>query len=673
MCPERIISWRCGIVLLAVLAATAVGGSATAAIVDLCVDTDGRSPTIGECESPTISADGRYVGFVSDAPGMVPGDLGGIKAVFVKDLLSGAVERVGAGTEPRLSGDGRYVAFTTGPATPTVVVYDRVEQITTTILTQGAPQLDDMSPDRRFFAFRATDPALVSGHLIPLASTQSRALYVLDSQTSTLDAVGRVYYRSVSRLTPDGRYVLFADEAEADSRASILYDRVSQTRERIDVNSAGASGSAAQDWVAASADARYVIFRAPEKWDGLKGRWVKVLGCGAKYYENERWAYVRDRQTQTTECWRVRGSMENEEFRYFSADVDYRVAASADARYFATGALVADRQRGTTRGLWQLGISQFGNSHPWLSADGDTLVLQQGSPNGIVVVSDVHTLTACGDGQIQAPEECEDGNYLDHDACTGACKLNVCGDGIVYAGVEHCDDGNTASGDGCDASCKAERVAGGGSPKSDCFHQWVIDPTPTLNAKGVLPNKLTCKDDDPACDFGVVTADQMCTFRIASCVNIRDDWRAFTASMAPMCVPVDLDTFELKVPKASRPKGAIDLANRDAIEAAFAEGFGADVSGLCKAPVDSKGAACFENADCDVGGGDGVCAGRYLSVVIGADDQTTCTDYMPIQVPRNDSRKLKLIARGHLIIEGDEADTIKKLSDSDSLSLTCLP
>src|SRR5205085_10094822 len=40
---------------------------------------------------------------------------------------------------------------------------------------------------------------------------------------------------------------------------------------------------------------------------------------------------------------------------------------------------------------------------------------------------------------------------------TGAdvCAPIVCGDGIVDAG-EECDDGNTASGDGCDATCHAE-------------------------------------------------------------------------------------------------------------------------------------------------------------------------------------------------------------------------
>jgi len=76
---------------------------------------------------------------------------------------------------------------------------------------------------------------------------------------------------------------------------------------------------------------------------------------------------------------------------------------------------------------------------------------------------------ACGDEQMnQATEECDDGNTLPGDGCSGVCLVEpnwecpaagtsclstiVCGDGEL-SGAEVCDDGNTAAGDGCAADC----------------------------------------------------------------------------------------------------------------------------------------------------------------------------------------------------------------------------
>jgi fibro-slime domain-containing protein len=77
----------------------------------------------------------------------------------------------------------------------------------------------------------------------------------------------------------------------------------------------------------------------------------------------------------------------------------------------------------------------------------------------------------CGNGALDAGEQCDDGNPLQGDGCNGVCNLEpnfacaqvgeacvstiACGDGNV-AGTEACDDGNVADGDGCSASCSAE-------------------------------------------------------------------------------------------------------------------------------------------------------------------------------------------------------------------------
>ncbi|HEV8320051.1 MAG TPA: DUF4215 domain-containing protein [Myxococcota bacterium] len=65
----------------------------------------------------------------------------------------------------------------------------------------------------------------------------------------------------------------------------------------------------------------------------------------------------------------------------------------------------------------------------------------------------------CGNGAVEAGEECDDGNTTPGDGCSAACTLEpgICGDGVLNLG-EECDDGNTTPGDGCDAGCQLEGV-----------------------------------------------------------------------------------------------------------------------------------------------------------------------------------------------------------------------
>ena len=60
----------------------------------------------------------------------------------------------------------------------------------------------------------------------------------------------------------------------------------------------------------------------------------------------------------------------------------------------------------------------------------------------------------CGNGTLEAGEQCDDGNTVPNDGCSATCTLE-CGDGLLE-GSEQCDDGNTVPGDGCDATCQFE-------------------------------------------------------------------------------------------------------------------------------------------------------------------------------------------------------------------------
>jgi len=82
---------------------------------------------------------------------------------------------------------------------------------------------------------------------------------------------------------------------------------------------------------------------------------------------------------------------------------------------------------------------------------------------------------ACGDGVInQDSEECDDGNSVPGDGCTGICKIEKhfkcptagkpcvstfeCGNGVIEPG-EVCDDGNKTPDDGCSADCTVQSAS----------------------------------------------------------------------------------------------------------------------------------------------------------------------------------------------------------------------
>lgn len=86
-----------------------------------------------------------------------------------------------------------------------------------------------------------------------------------------------------------------------------------------------------------------------------------------------------------------------------------------------------------------------------------------------------HTADAsslCGNNIIEEPEQCDDGNQINGDACSASCQIEVghlscgleapidcgqvCGDGIL-ASTESCDDGNVENGDGCSSTCSIEQ------------------------------------------------------------------------------------------------------------------------------------------------------------------------------------------------------------------------
>ncbi len=75
----------------------------------------------------------------------------------------------------------------------------------------------------------------------------------------------------------------------------------------------------------------------------------------------------------------------------------------------------------------------------------------------------------CGDGVVDAPEECDDGNTVDGDGCNGQCAAEGCGNGIVEAGEGDCDcpegfrntDGDPETGCECEVLSDTDATCNG--------------------------------------------------------------------------------------------------------------------------------------------------------------------------------------------------------------------
>ena len=242
----------------------------------------------------------------------------------------------------------------------------------------------------------------------------------------------------------------------------------------------------------------------------------------------------------------------------------------------------------------------------------------------------------------------------------------TCGNGVLDAG-EQCDDGNNVSGDGCSATCQSELIPGGGLIASDCTHEWRAALVPARNEKGMPMNRQTCTEGDPTCDFAPA-GDNACTFHIAMCFNVAEQRFA--------CTPTDIARVQLLQPPEAQPKDATAVANRDALETAL-EGLQGLVRGQCARPGSKAGQLCGANADCDSspGSGNGLCKHCFVAFDPPLSTSNACTPFADISVPlRQTSRgfgsvTLKLKASP----SNDPVTGKKRPQDTDSLTLVCKP
>jgi len=208
------------------------------------VDSNGLEAN-GLSWQPSISADGRYVTFASEASNLVPGDTNHYGDVFVHDRLDSRTDRVsiGAGGRQgdsvsrfaRISGDGRHVVYISYASTLVpgdtndendIFLYDRETSTTTRIdvdpagrqLSRGSTTniFPTISADGRYVAYESGADELVPGdHSYP------GEIYLWDRATATTsrasvatDGTPGDYGSYDPAFSADGRHLAFASVAK---------------------------------------------------------------------------------------------------------------------------------------------------------------------------------------------------------------------------------------------------------------------------------------------------------------------------------------------------------------------------------------------------------------------------------------------------------------------------
>src|SRR5437016_457905 len=285
------------LVLLTALWGWSAGAQTTERVSVTSGGTEGNGASLGSA----LSADGRFVAFDSAATDLVAGDTNGVSDVFVHDRQTGTTERVSVASDgaqgndssglvtfafpPALSADGRFVAFVSAAANlvasdtngaTDVFVHDRQTGTTERVSvasdgteSNAANVGSSLSADGRFVAFHSAATNLVAGD-----TNGATDVFVHDRQTGTTERVSVASGGSQGNgsnagpvLSADGRFVAFHGTASnlvgGDTNGTtdvFVHDRQTGTTERMSVASGGTQGNGPSSGAALSADGSLVAF-----------------------------------------------------------------------------------------------------------------------------------------------------------------------------------------------------------------------------------------------------------------------------------------------------------------------------------------------------------------------------------------------------------------------------
>lgn len=371
---------------------------------------------------PSISSDGRFVAFYSQASNLIAEDTNGIMSdIFVHDRLNRETEIVSKSSSGEqandfshrntISANGRYVAFNSD-ATNLVIgdtngytdtfVHDRQtgETERVSVSSEGEQANNDtwyfisISANGRFVTFRSSATNLVSG------DTNNRAdIFVRDRQNGVTERVsisssgaqnnyGVLYHASISG---DGRYVAFDSTSSnliADDKNGLadifVHDRQTRVTELISVSSNGEQGNSNSVNPSISADGRYIVYLSES---------TNLVDGDTNGFKD---AFVYDRISGITENVSVSSSREqanneSKEYPYISGDGRFVVYYSIASNLVAgdtngyRDVFVHDRLTGETMRVSESsnGVQGNNDSYPYslLSENGQFVAFNSSASN----------------------------------------------------------------------------------------------------------------------------------------------------------------------------------------------------------------------------------------------------------------------------------------------------
>jgi len=247
---------------------------------------------------PVVSADGRYVVFSSFANNLVVGDTNGAQDIFVHDRLNGITKRLSVASDgsqannrsagPSISADGQYVAFLSNASNLVeadtngvmdIFVHNQLTGLTERVSvssngtegngSSGGPEISD---NGLVITFSSTASNLVSGDTNAYYDVFIHDRVSRITERVSVESDGsQLHDDSFSgSISADGRYTTFISYANSLDTSTVnwwysdifVYDRVTQTTELISLSSDGVQANEESNAPTISGDGRFVGFHS---------------------------------------------------------------------------------------------------------------------------------------------------------------------------------------------------------------------------------------------------------------------------------------------------------------------------------------------------------------------------------------------------------------------------
>jgi CSLREA domain-containing protein len=391
----------------------------TGNIRGVSVESNGNQSN-GYSSNPSLSADGRYVVFQSDASTLVADDTNIDSDIFVYDTQTNNIRRVSVDANgnqansnsyhPSISAVGRYVAFASNASnlvagdtndTTDVFIYDmQSSNIRRVSVNSNGDQSDyfsfnpSLSADGRYVVFQSYASNLVAGD-----TNNFRDIFIYDTQTSTTrrvsvssngDQSNRSSYNP--SISADGRYIAFESDANnlvaGDTNGVydvFVYDTQTNNIRRVSVNSNGDQSNSDSFGASISADGRYIVFESD----------ASNLVVGDTNNTTDIFAY----DTQTGNIRRVSVDSNGEQ----SNDYSSSISLSADGNYVAFESYATNLVEGDTNNVSDIFVSA---SLPTVSVS--SIAVSEGN-NGLATATFTATLSHASNDYTTVSYETIDG------------------------------------------------------------------------------------------------------------------------------------------------------------------------------------------------------------------------------------------------------------------------